>query len=180
MGLTLFSRRDETLVAQALKGSDKAWFSLISRYESAMFHYALRMTGNADDASDLMQDVFISVYRSLERYRGEGTFKSWLYRIAHCRCVEYYRKQKEAVDIDEVPELAAVNTCPEVAMYSNQQSKQLIHAMQTLPLSQKAVVELKFFGQFTFDEIAQQLNVSVNTAKSRLYSALGKLKLELE
>jgi RNA polymerase sigma-70 factor (ECF subfamily) len=55
-----------------------------------------------------------------------------------------------------------------------------MQAMQQLPLGQKAVVELKFFGQFTFDEIAEQMDISANTAKSRLYAALAKLKLELE
>jgi RNA polymerase sigma factor (sigma-70 family) len=63
---------------------------------------------------------------------------------------------------------------------SDRQSRAVTQAMQALPLAQKAVVELKFFGQFTFEEIAEQMDISVNTAKSRLYSALTKLKLELE
>ncbi len=65
-------------------------------------------------------------------------------------------------------------------MHDQQSNNQLASAMQSLPLSQKAVVELKFFGQFTFDEIAQQLGISSNTAKSRLYAALAKLKTILE
>ena len=65
-------------------------------------------------------------------------------------------------------------------MVSQQENQQLIAAMQQLPLAQKAVVELKFFGQFTFDEIAEQTGMSVNTAKSRLYGALEKLKTLME
>ena len=65
-------------------------------------------------------------------------------------------------------------------IHTHQENKQLINAMQQLPLAQKAVVELKFFGQFTFDEIAEQTGISVNTAKSRLHGALEKLKTLME
>ena len=68
----------------------------------------------------------------------------------------------------------------DASIHTSQENKQLISAMQQLPLSQKAVVELKFFGQFTFDEIAEQTGISANTAKSRLYGALEKLKTLME
>jgi len=176
----VFNKRDEKLVEQALKGNKKAWFTLISRYETAMYQYGIRMTGNSQDAADLMQEIFISVFRSLACFKGEGSFKSWLYRIAHCRCVELYRKRKPHSDIDDIQAPLCGAPCPEMQLYSDRESRALTQAMQTLPLCQKAVVELKFFGHFTFEEIAQQMDISVNTAKSRLYAALAKLKLELE
>jgi len=174
----VFKKRDEKLVEQALQGNKKAWFTLISRYETAMYQYGIRMTGNSHDAADLMQEIFISVFRSLACFKGEGSFKSWLYRIAHCRCVELYRKRKPHSDIDDIQAPLCGAPCPEMQLYSDRESRALTQAMQTLPLGQKAVVELKFFGHFTFDEIAQQMDISVNTAKS--YAALAKLKLELE
>ncbi|GEA12269.1 RNA polymerase sigma-H factor [Alteromonas sp. KUL49] len=180
MGIAVFTKRDETLVKQAVKGSDKAWHLLLTRYEKPIFNYALRMTGNADDGADLMQDIFISVYRSLTQYKGDGAFKSWLFRIAHFRCVEYYRRKRHWVDVDSVPEMESEASCHDVALHSSRQSRALIEAMQGLPLNQKAVIELKFFGHFTFEDIANQLDVSVNTVKSRLYSGLSKLKLELD
>ena len=176
----MFNKRDEKLVEQALKGNKKAWFTLISRYETAMYQYGIRMKGNSHDAADLMQEIFISVFRSLACFKGEGSFKSWLYRIAHCRCVELYRKRKPHSDIDDIQAPLCGAPCPEMQLYSDRESRALTQAMQTLPLGQKAVVELKFFGHFTFEEIAQQMDISVNTAKSRLYAALAKLKLELE
>ena len=176
----MFTKRDEKLVEQALKGNKKAWFTLISRYESAMYQYGLRMTGNSHDAADLMQEIFISVFRSLASFKGEGSFKSWLYRIAHCRCVELYRKRRPHTDIDDVATPISEAPCPEMQLNSNRESRALTQAMQQLSLSQKAVVELKFFGHFTFEEIAEQMDISTNTAKSRLYAALAKLKLELE
>lgn len=143
-GNAVFTKRDEKLVHQALKGNRKAWFTLISRYETAMYQYGIRMTGNSHDASDLMQDIFVSVYRSLANYRGDGTFKSWLYRIAHCRCMELYRKRKAFTDIDDIPAPLCETSCPEMQLTSDRQSRAVTQAMQALPLAQKAVVELKF------------------------------------
>lgn len=176
----MFEKHDEQLVAQALKGNKRAWYTLLKRYEKPVYHYGLRMTGNREDAADLMQDIFVSVFRSLGNYRGEGTFKGWLFRVAHYRCIEFYRKRKPEQAMDDVPEQACENTCPEGDLLKDISSNALLAAMQKLPLSQKAVVELKFFGQFTFDEIAEQMGLSPNTVKSRLYSALSRLKLDLE
>ena len=84
--------------------------------------------------------------------------------------------------LDDVPEQMDEQSddCPEQALFVKQQNSVLIKTMQKLPIKQKLVVELKFFQQCTFDDIAQQLGISTNTAKSQLYSALDKLKLYLE
>lgn len=176
----MFEQTDEKLIAKALKGNKSAWLKLIKRYEKGIYNYGLRMLSNPDDARDLMQEVFISVYRNLSNYRGEGSFKSWLYRIAHFRCVEFYRRKKPTQGLEDAPEIEDDSQCPEQHTFMLQDGKQLLQAMQHLPLAQKSVVELKFFGNFTFDEIASQLGVSSNTVKSRLYTALDKLKHLLE
>lgn len=176
----MFEKSDEQLIEKALKGNKRAWFSLIKRYETQIYNYGLRMTGANEDALDLMQEIFISVFRNLGAYRGEGSFRGWMFKIAHYRCIEFYRRKKPNQGLDDIPEIECPDDSPEQSMTSNQQSVQLVEAMQSLPLSQKTVVELKFFGQFTFEEISEQLGISVNTAKSRLYSALAKLKTLLE
>ena len=80
------------------------------------------------------------------------------------------------VALDDVPEIRSEAVEPEERFHSKEANQQLLNAMQHLSLKQRAVVELKFFGQFTFEEIGEQLGVSANTVKSRLYSALDKLK----
>lgn len=177
----MFTSTDEQLIKKALAGNKKAWFSLIQRYEKSVYNYGLRMTGNPADSQDLMQDIFVSVFRNLSSYQGTGAFKSWLFRIAHYRCVEFYRRRKPNVSLDETPEIEeSEQSTPEQLLQGDQSQRELHKAMQRLPVNQRAVVELKFFGQFTFDEIAVQLGVSANTVKSRLYSALEKLKGHLE
>jgi len=178
----LFERSDDVLVKQALKGKKSAWLELLKRYEKPVYNYALRMVSNPDDALDLLQDIFIAVFRNLASFRGDSKFKSWLFRIAHYRCIEHYRRKKPHQSLDDEPELTAneAHSCPEQSVKQSQQSEALTSAMQILPVNQRTVVELKFFQHFTFDEIAGQLGISSNTVKSRLYSALDKLKGVLE
>ena len=179
----MFTSTDEQLVLKALKGDKKAWFSLLSRYEKSVFNYAVRMTGNPHDGSDLMQEIFVSVFNSLASYQATGAFKSWLFRIAHFRCMDFFRRKKPDIGLDEVPELEqepdlANGFSPETSLQQKQSQQQVFTLMQSLSVNQRLVVELKFFSQFTFEEIAQQLDVSSNTVKSRLYAALANLKDE--
>ena len=178
----MFERSDETLIKHALKGKKSAWIALVKRYEKNLYNYCLRMVSNPDDALDLMQDIFIAVFRGLANFRGDSPFKGWLFRIAHYRCIEYYRRKKPMQSMDDIPEQEdeSINACPEQQLFSGQQASALHKAMQFLPVNQKLVVELKFFQQCTFDDISVQLGISTNTAKSRLYSALDKLKVQLE
>ncbi|WOH37568.1 RNA polymerase sigma factor [Thalassotalea fonticola] len=178
----MFERSDEALIKLALKGKKSAWMTLLKRYEKPIYNYTLRMVSNPDDALDLLQDIFIAVFKNLASFRGDSKFKSWLFRIAHYRCIEYYRRKKPHQSLDEQPEQEAevIDSCPENCIKQAQQSEALATAMKILPINQRTVVELKFFQHFTFDEIAGQLGISSNTVKSRLYSALNKLKGVLE
>jgi len=178
----VFERSDETLVKQALNGKKSAWITLVKRYEKHLFNYAFRMVSNREDALDLMQDVFVAVFRNLSSFRGDSPFKGWLFKIAHYRCIEFYRRKKPMQSLDDVPEHEEEDeqSCPERTISSEQYATDIHKALQRLPVNQKLVVELKFFQHATFDDIAYQLGISVNTAKSRLYSGLDKLKNHLE
>lgn len=180
--LSLFKQTDEKLITKALNGKESAWTSLVKRYESVVYQYALRMTSNSSDAMDLVQETFISVSRSLPDFRGDSSFKTWVLRIAHFRCVEFYRRRKWFADESEMEHMDAEpqHACPEFALNSTQSQKQVMTVMKLLPFEQKLIVELKVFQQQTFDVIAQQLGISSNTVKSRFYTALDKLKVLME
>ncbi|GLX79359.1 RNA polymerase sigma factor [Thalassotalea insulae] len=178
----MFERSDETLVKQALNGKKSAWITLVKRYEKQLYNYALRMVSHREDAMDLMQDVFVAVFRNLSSFRGDAPFKGWLFKIAHYRCIEFYRRKKPMQSLHDTPEQEDLddNDSPELTMVSGQQATEVQNALKLLPVNQKMVVEMKFFQHATFEEIAYQLGISTNTAKSRLYSALDKLKNHLE
>ena len=165
---------DEALVRRALAGSDDAWTKLVGRYQQRVYNYALRMIGHPDDALDLMQEVFVGVLRNLPGYRGDGAFAAWLFRIAAYRCTDHLRRRRVAVPLDEAAwdgvDGTADCTSPTDA------NRSITRALAELPVAQRHVVELKFLQEFTFDDIAGQLGISPNTAKTRLYGALRKLR----
>ncbi len=174
----MFTRKtDDQLIQSAIAGSERAWLSLVKRYEKRLYNYSLRMSGNADDAMDIMQDVLLSVYRNLTNYRREGEFPAWLFRIASFRCIDYFRRRKFHSDVDNL-ELhdESDNHQPEMNLGAAQSNREIAQLMSHLPLDQRQVIELKFFQNFTFEEIGGQLGISSNTAKTRLYAALSKMK----
>lgn len=174
----MFAPSDERLVKQALADNKKAWLQLISRYERLVYNYALRMVGNREDALDLMQEVFLSVFRHLASWRGESSFKTWLMTIAHHRCIEHYRRRKLISSDSELTDHASDDEWhnPEQVYAGQQRGQQLFRAMQKLSLEQRLVVELKFFQHMQLADIAQQLEIPLSTAKSRLYGAVTKLQ----
>lgn len=172
------ARTDEELIERALAGSERAWLSLVKRHEQRIYNYALRMSGSPDDAMDILQDVLMSVYRNLSSFRGDSRFSTWLFRIASFRCTDYFRKRNwETSSFDEglMADDDTVNE-PEQSLTDARDNDGIIRLMSGLSPDQRHVVELKFFQHFTFEEIAGQLGISPNTAKTRLYAALDKMR----
>ena len=193
MGLdTSLKDEDEALIAAALNGSAYAWEKLVRRYESKVYNHGLRLTGNSSDAMDLMQEVFLGVYRNLHRFRGDAKFSSWLFRIAHNKAVDLNRRKKlftsstpSAWDDDESGDVYAGFASksedePDMQLRRQQQNRQIMQLLAMLPVEQRMVVELKVYQSLTFEEIAQLQDISENTAKTRFYTALKKLKVETE
>ena len=184
----ILNHSDETLIAKALGGSERCWVRLVRRHEQPVYNYCLRMTRNASDAMDLMQEVFLAVYRNLPSYRGNGVFRPWMMRIAVNKYIDFLRSRErnpqhcgEEYSEQGVMDLDGQGTGnPELAFEQLHLAREIEALLQSLPLEQRLVVELKFFQHFTFEEIGYQLGVSVNTVKSRLYAALQKMKDRME
>lgn len=170
---------DEKLIQKALHGNEAAWVKLVKRYESRLYNYCLRMTGATDEAMDIVQEIFISIFRNLPNYRGDGVFPAWLFRIASNRCTDYLRKQSRnplnANDEHEAEQLESSSMLEE-DLYRSQTNRSVMQLLQQLSHEQRQVVEMKCFQNMTFDEIEYYTGLSANTAKTRFYSALKKLK----
>ncbi len=175
----MFNESDQKLIFKALNGSQRAWSKLVRRYESEVFNHALRMTYSEADAFDLMQEIFLAVFRNLPGFRGDSQFRTWLYRISSNRAIDFLRKKKHPSSEQELDEIAGTEF-PEDALHLNQQNKVIFAMMRKLPAEQRILIELKFFQQFTFEEMSVQLGISPNTAKTRLYNGLNKLKQQAE
>ncbi len=181
---------DSTLISRALAGSQRSWVKLVQRHEKQVYNYCLRLTRNPGDALDLLQEVFLAVYRHLPSFQGQNDqqFRAWLMRIAVNKTMDLLRQRRrsprlvtdataeEAMLECEAPDLHD----PDHAYAQSTTNAAIRGLLASLPPEQCIVVELKFFQHFTFAEISQQTGVPVNTLKSRLYAALQKLKERLE
>lgn len=167
---------DKVLIQRAIQGSERAWLMLVKRYENRVYNHALRMSGNPDDALDILQNTFLAVFRNLESYRGEGSFPGWLIRIAIFRSTDLLRKRKNQSESFEETTDQNNQDEPEHHLQQTRDNRKVLKMLQSLPLESRQIVELKFFQNFTFDEISGQLGISSNTAKSRLYAALKKMR----
>jgi RNA polymerase sigma-70 factor (ECF subfamily) len=169
-------KSDEQLIHSAIEGSEGAWLSLVKRYEKRLYNHALRMVGNPDDAMDLLQDVLMSIYRNLGNFRGDAPFAAWAFRIATFRCTDHLRRRRYNVsEFEELPD-PGTDSNPANRFESARSNTEIVRMLASMPNEQRQVIELKFFQNFTFDEIAGQLGISSNTAKSRLYAALKKMR----
>ena len=181
---------DEALIAAALNGSLRAWEKLVRRYEGKIYNQGLRLMGNSSDAMDLMQEVFLGVYRNLHRFRGDAKFSSWIFRIAYNKAMDMNRRKQLMITqtrVSDEDELDILETIPGRSSYEAekilndfQRNKQIISMLTDLPIEQRLIVELKIFQSLTFEDIAEIHEISVNTVKTRFYSAIKKLKVVSE
>ena len=170
---------DERLIAKALNGHEPAWVKLVKRYEKRIYNHCLRMTGATDEAMDIVQEVFISVFRNLPNYRGDGVFPAWIFRIASNRCTDFLRRRNNNPlansNEDETDSLRSSQIAEE-DLHRSQSNRSIIKLLACLSLEQRQVVELKLFQNMTFDDIEHYTGLSANTAKTRFYTALKKMK----
>ena len=186
--------QDEALIGAALEGSARAWEHLVKCYEGRVYNFSLRLMGNQTDALDLMQVVFLGVYRNLHRFRGDSLFTTWLFRIAHNKAVDMNRRRRlfmqqdmpagnsDEEDTDPYERIIGDDPRhdPAVVMLEEQSNSVISRHLESLSWDQRLIVELKVFQSHTFEEIAELQDIPANTAKTRFYKALRKLKSLLE
>jgi len=172
---------DADLIQRAARGDVEAFNLLVSRWEKRVYNYLLRITGNREDALDLTQDVFLKAYQNLRKLDDPGRFAPWLYRIAHNEAYSMFRKRRPETDVEEAkPEAAETGiTVGGSSVFPIELSLAVSSALDRLSPEQRESVVLKIYQGFKFEEMAEILSCPVSTIKSRLYTALELLKMEL-
>jgi RNA polymerase sigma-70 factor (ECF subfamily) len=172
---------DADLIQQAARGGVEAFNLLVSRWEKRVYNYLLRITANREDALDLTQDVFLKAYQNLRKLDDPGRFAPWLYRIAHNEAYSMFRKRRPETDVEEVqPEASETGiTVGGSSVFPIELSLAVASALRRLSPEQRESVVLKIYQGFKFEEMAEILSCPVSTIKSRLYTALELLKIEL-
>jgi RNA polymerase sigma-70 factor (ECF subfamily) len=172
---------DADLIRQATRGNVESFNLLVSRWEKRVYNYLLRITANREDALDLTQDAFLKAYQNLRKLDDPGRFAPWLYRIAHNEAYSMFRKRKPQTDVEQIePEATQTKiTVGGSAVFPIELSLAVASALDRLSVDQREAVVLKIYQGFKFEEMAEILSCPVSTIKSRLYTALELLKIEL-
>lgn len=173
---------DDKLMEQISSGQEAAFRLLVQRWESPLFGFLWRMTGSEDDARDLCQDTFVTVYSRSSEYESEGKFKSWLFRIAGNLARSFLRRRKIIgwVSFDFAKHDRPASTdLPDAEVSRDQQVKILQVAVDKLPPRQKQALVLKRYQQLSQREVAEVMQISESAVESLLVRALTQLRKEI-
>lgn len=162
---------DELLVEEIKKGNDESFALLFERYRHSVYAICYRFTRNEADAKELVQDVFIKVYRHINSFKGESKFFTWLYRIAVNTCLSYQRRHNSFTPLPD-PVLQPAGSFEERIIMK----KAIDDALARLPKRQRMVFILRHYEGYRFEEIASIMRITTGAAKAHHYLAIRKLR----
>ena len=172
------------LVRKSQFGDKAAFEQLVIRPQELVFSLAYKLTGNREMANDVAQEAFIRAWKAIEKFRGDSTFSTWIYRITVNTAWTLRKKAKKhnTLNIDDTYEPIVIDEKkdPELVAINSDLSSVLINALDKIPIEQRIIVELKNIEGRSHKEIADYLDISVTAAKVRLHRAHQKLRQILE
>ena len=162
-------------------GDPRAFELLYDRHGGAAFSLAYRMVGTRAIAEDIVQEAFLSIWRSSVRYHPErGNLRSWLLSVVHNRAIDWLRRSlshtRHEVEVEGIEERKAAPEFTDVEALRRDEARTVRSAMDGLPADQLRVVELAYFGGFTHSQIAEMLSMPLGTVKGRMRLALDKMR----
>jgi len=170
---------DQFYIDQTLKGDTRSFASLVEKYQDFVFTIVIRMVKTREEAEEVSQDTFIKAYESLESYRGEAKFSSWLYSIAYRKALDALRKNKryKASELIEDITEGEVETIDNALHYLEvQERKQAIQdCIQKLPEADAAIITFYYFEELSVREIAEITKLTEDNIKVKLYRSRKKL-----
>jgi len=180
---------DVELVEQAINGDQKAYAELMERYRDAIYYMLLKMVNNASDAEDLAIEAFGKAFKNIRQYTPNFAFSTWLFKIASNNAIDFMRKKKlNNVSIDETlreTDVIPVNIrseqpTPEESMISRQKIVMLRSIVAKLKPRYRKLVELRYFYEYTYEEISAEMNLPIGTVKAQLFRARELLQNSLK
>jgi RNA polymerase sigma-70 factor (ECF subfamily) len=179
---------DHLLIADCLRGNTAAFGVLVRRYQERLYNSVYRLVDNAEDAQDVVQEAFLSAYQSLDGFKGDALFFTWLYRIAVNTAISLKRKRRVMVRMDagkngesafEPADLSA-GSAPGYALEQAEQGRRVHEALARLSPEHRAVLVMKDMEGQKYETMADILQVPIGTIRSRLHRARLELRELLE
>jgi RNA polymerase sigma-70 factor, ECF subfamily len=185
--MLLVADNQTTHVQDAKAGEPAAWDSLFQRYQLPLYTYVFELIRHEQETLDIVQETFINAFRHIARLRADEKFGSWLFGIAHQKCVQHWRKQSrrnafQEIDGEEMAEaeFASGENDPSELLLRKEQEQTLLDLLTELEPPHRSVLLLHFLEDFTLEQIAEITEAHLGTVKSRMHYAKRALKKLLE
>jgi len=179
-GLSDKARHDLKVIDRALHGESKAYAELLTRYRDSVYYVLLRMVNNPSDAEDLTIEAFGKAFHNLSKYIPSHAFSTWLFRIATNNCIDFMRKKSQSprpFDQDEGEEdemeatVASDMRLPDEVMMDRETAASLNRIVKSLKPRYRRLIELRYFEDYSYEDIATELSLPIGTVKARLFRA---------
>ncbi len=183
-GLSEKARNDLLLVEKAKNGSELAFASLMNRYRDSIYYMLLKMVNNPSDAEDLTIEAFGKAFRNLESFTPDFAFSTWLFKIATNNCIDFIRKKQiSPAPIDQFQDDIDTLTVniqsdlpdPEESLINDQKIAVLRGIVNQLKPRYRTLIELRYYKEYSYEEISTELNLPIGTVKAQLYRAKSLL-----
>ena len=182
--ISVKAQDDLILVEQAKMGDEKAFSSLLNRYRDSIYFMLLKMVNNTSDAEDLTIEAFGKAFKFIDSFTPDYAFSTWLFRIATNNCIDFIRKkQLSPPPIDQAQEDVDNMTVniqsdlpdPEERLINAQETAVLREIVSQLKPRYRKLIELRYFKEYSYEEIAAEMNLPIGTVKARLFRAKSLL-----
>jgi RNA polymerase sigma factor (sigma-70 family) len=176
------AQHDFILVESAKKGDQKAYAELMGRYRDAIFYMLLKMVNNSSDAEDLTIEAFGKAFKNINQYTPNFAFSTWLFKIATNNCIDFIRKRRgNVISLDQnihdgdssapSAQIQSDTLDPEAHMINQQKIKLMREVVNKLKPRYRKLVELRYFSEYSYEEISKELDLPIGTVKAQLFRA---------
>jgi RNA polymerase sigma factor (sigma-70 family) len=174
------AQHDYGLVLQAIEGEQKAYAELLGKYRDAIYFMLLKMVNNSSDAEDLTIEAFGKAFKNINQYTPNYAFSTWLFKIATNNCIDFIRKKRlnnisldqNSLHEDSAPMTIPSDTLdPEENMISQQKVILMRAVVSKLKPRYRKLIELRYFHEFSYEEISEELELPIGTVKAQLFRA---------
>lgn len=170
---------DQFHITKILKGDTKSFAVLVDRYKDLVFTLAIRMLKNREEAEEVSQDVFVKVYKSLSKFKGDSKFSTWIYRITYNSCLDTLKKYKQEyhiipVDVYTEHQVMIIDNAFD-ALVEKEQRQAIEDCLYRLPSEDSFLLTLYYFEGQSLDEISKILGLTANNVKVKLFRSRKKL-----
>jgi RNA polymerase sigma factor (sigma-70 family) len=168
-------------IEEVLSGNKQAYAQIINKYKNPLYATILRMTGNQQDAADLVQEAFIKIYHQLGKFDGKGSFSSWIYRVAINHCMDEFRKKRYKMERVEIKEEDFMDSHhPEVIFLKKEKHRQLEKLIAVLPEEERMILLMRYVNELSYNEIGELMSLPLSTVRNKLHRAKKKLRETIE